>query len=127
MDRPLAGVAGVALEQAVAAPFATCRLADLGADVLKVERPGGGDFARDYDSAMAGTSACFVWADRGKQSIELDLRDPQQRAMFDQLVAGTDVFIQNLSPAAAQRAGVLAEQLRAKTPHTNSFGHVAGS
>lgn len=116
VDRPLAGVAVVALEQAVAAPFATRQLADLGATVLKVERPGGVDFARDYDSAMDGTSAYFVWANRGKQSIELDLKDPQQRATFDQLVAGTDVFIQNLSPAAAERAGVLVDQLRAKTP-----------
>ena len=117
MDRPLDGVVVVALEQAVAAPFATRQLADLGATVLKVERPGEGDFARDYDSAMGGTSAFFVWSNRGKQSIELDLKDPQQRATFDQLVAGADVFIQNLSPAAAQRAGVLADQLRAKHPH----------
>ncbi len=114
MDRPLDGVAVVALEQAVAAPFATRQLADLGATVLKVERPGEGDFARDYDSAMGGTSAFFVWSNRGKQSIELDLKDPEQRATFDLLVAGADVFIQNLSPAAAQRAGILADQLRAK-------------
>ena len=117
MDRPLDGVAVVALEQAVAAPFATRQLADLGATVLKVERPGEGDFARDYDSAMGGTSAFFVWSNRGKQSIELDLKDPEQRATFDLLVAGADVFIQNLSPAAAQRAGILADQLRAKHPH----------
>lgn len=116
VDRPLAGVSVVALEQAVAAPFATRQLADLGASVLKVERPGEGDFARNYDTAMNGTSAYFVWANRGKQSIELDLKDPHQRATFDQLVAGADVFIQNLSPAAAERAGVLADQLRAKTP-----------
>ncbi len=115
--RPLDGVVVVALEQAVAAPFATRQLADLGATVLKVERPGEGDFARDYDSAMGGTSAFFVWSNRGKQSIELDLKDPEQRATFDQLVAGADVFIQNLSPAAAGRAGVLADQLRAKHPH----------
>jgi len=116
VDRPLDGVAVVALEQAVAAPFATRQLADLGAAVLKVERPGEGDFARDYDSAMGGTSAFFVWSNRGKQSIELNLKDPQQRSTFDQLVAGADVFIQNLSPAAAQRAGILADQLRAKNP-----------
>ena len=114
---PLDGVVVVALEQAVAAPFATRQLADLGATVLKVERPGEGDFARDYDSAMGGTSAFFVWSNRGKQSIELDLKDPEQRATFDQLVAGADVFIQNLSPAAAGRAGVLADQLRQKHPH----------
>ena len=116
MSAPLEGVIVVALEAAVAAPFATRQLADLGARVLKVERPGEGDFARDYDSAMGGTSAFFVWANRGKQSIELDLKDPDDRAVFDCLVAGADVFVQNLSPAAARRAGILADQLRAKHP-----------
>lgn len=116
MARPLDGVLVVALEQAVAAPFATRQLADLGAEVLKVERRGEGDFARGYDTAMGGTSAFFVWANRGKQSIELDLKDPDDRATFDGLVAGADVFIQNLSPSAAERLGVLAEQLRAKRP-----------
>ena len=101
MSAPLEGVIVVALEAAVAAPFATRQLADLGARVLKVERPGEGDFARHYDSAMDGTSAFFVWANRGKQSIELDLKDPDDRARFDRLVAGADVFVQNLSPAAA--------------------------
>lgn len=117
MSGTLADVVVVALEQAVAAPFASRQLADLGARVLKVERPGEGDFARDYDSAMGGTSAFFVWANRGKQSIELDLKDPEDRSVFDQLVAGADVFIQNLSPSAARRAGVLADQLRADNPH----------
>ena len=116
MSRPLDGVLIVALEQAVAAPFATRQLADLGAEVLKVERKGEGDFARGYDSAMGGTSAFFVWANRGKQSIELDLKDPKDRATFDQLIAGADVFIQNLSPSAAGRMGVLADQLRADNP-----------
>ena len=116
MSAPLEGVIVVALEQAVAAPFATRQLADLGARVLKVERPGEGDFARHYDSAMAGTSAFFVWANRGKQSIELDLKSLGDRAVFDRLVAGADVFVQNLSPAAAGRAGVLAEQLRVGLP-----------
>lgn len=116
MGAPLDGVIVVALEQAVAAPFATRQLADLGATVLKVERPGEGDFARDYDRTMGGTSAFFVWANRGKQSIELDLKDPEDREVFDDLIAGADVFIQNLSPSAAQRAGVLSDQLRAKTP-----------
>ena len=106
----------VALEAAVAAPFATRQLADLGARVLKVERPGEGDFARHYDSAMDGTSAFFVWANRGKQSIELDLKDSEDRAVFDRLVAGADVFVQNLSPAAARRAGILADQLREDLP-----------
>ena len=116
MSAPLEGVIVVALEAAVAAPFATRQLADLGARVLKVERPGEGDFARHYDSAMGGTSAFFVWANRGKQSIALDLKSPQDRAVFDRLVAGADVFVQNLSPAAARRAGILADQLRAKLP-----------
>ena len=116
MSAPLEGVIVVALEAAVAAPFATRQLADLGARVLKVERPGEGDFARHYDSAMGGTSAFFVWANRGKQSIELDLKDPEDRAVFDRLVAGADVFVQNLSPAAARRAGILADQLRAELP-----------
>ena len=116
MSAPLEGVIVVALEAAVAAPFATRQLADLGARVLKVERPGEGDFARHYDSAMGGTSAFFVWANRGKQSIELDLKDPDDRARFDRLVAGADVFVQNLSPAAAHRAGIGADQLRADRP-----------
>ena len=116
MSAPLEGVIVVALEAAVAAPFATRQLADLGARVLKVERPGEGDFARHYDSAMGGTSAFFVWANRGKQSIELDLKRTQDRAVFDRLVAGADVFVQNLSPAAARRAGILADQLRESLP-----------
>ena len=116
MSAPLEGVIVVALEAAVAAPFATRQLADLGARVLKVERPGEGDFARHYDAAMGGTSAFFVWANRGKQSIELDLKNSDDRALFDRLVAGADVFVQNLSPAAARRAGILADQLRAKHP-----------
>ena len=116
MSAPLEGVIVVALEAAVAAPFATRQLADLGARVLKVERPGEGDFARHYDSAMGGTSAFFVWANRGKQSIELDLKRTQDRAVFDRLVAGADVFVQNLSPAAARRAGILADQLRENLP-----------
>jgi formyl-CoA transferase len=114
---PLEGIVVVALEQAVAAPFATRHLADLGATVLKVERPDVGDFARAYDTKMSGQSTFFVWANRGKQSIALDLKIPADREMFDALVAGADVFIQNLSPAAAGRAGVLAEQLIEKHPH----------
>ena len=116
MSSPLQGVIVVALEHAVAAPFATRQLADLGARVLKVERPGEGDFARHYDRAMGGSSAFFVWANRGKHSIELDLKSSGDRAVFDRLVAGADVFVQNLSPAAAGRAGILADQLRARWP-----------
>ena len=116
MSAPLEGVIVVTLEAAVAAPFATRQLADLGARVLKIERPGEGDFARHYDSTVSGSSAFFVWANRGKQSIELDLKQPDDRALFDRLVAGADVFVQNLSPAAARRAGILADQLRDRLP-----------
>jgi itaconate CoA-transferase len=117
VSAPLDGVIVVALEQAVAAPLATRHLADLGATVLKIERRDGGDFARDYDSKMAGQSTFFVWANRGKQSLALDVKDPADRATFDVLVAGADVFIQNMSPSAAERAGVLADQLVAQHPH----------
>lgn len=112
MTVPLEGVIVVAVEQAIAAPFATRQLADLGAQVLKIERPGGGDFARHYDANAAGTSAFFVWANRGKQSLALDLKDEADRAELEQLIAGADVFVQNLAPAAAQRAGLLAAQVR---------------
>ncbi len=116
MTAPLTGVVVVALEQAVAAPLATRHLADLGATVLKIERPDGGDFARDYDSKLAGESTFFVWANRGKQSLTLDLKDAGDRRTFDALVAGADVFIQNMSPSAAERSGVLASQLTALHP-----------
>jgi formyl-CoA transferase len=116
VSAPLDGIVVVALEQAVAAPFATRHLADLGATVLKVERPDVGDFARSYDSKMSGQSTFFVWANRGKQSIALDLKSPSDRRTFDALIAGADVFIQNLSPAAAGRAGILADQLLAEHP-----------
>jgi len=92
MSAPLDGVIVVALEQAVAAPLATRHLADLGATVLKVERPGVGDFSRSYDTKMNGASTFFVWANRGKQSIALDLKVPEDRVTFDALVAGADAF-----------------------------------
>ncbi|MEY2957972.1 MAG: hypothetical protein RLZZ01_540 [Actinomycetota bacterium] len=117
MSAPLDGIVVVALEQAVAAPFATRQLADLGATVLKVERPGEGDFARNYDSKVAGQSGFFVWCNRAKQSIELDLKDPADSERFHRLIAGADVFIQNLSYQAAKRAGIDAETLHARHPH----------
>ena len=117
MTAPLEGILVVTLENAVSAPLTTRHLADLGARVLKVERPPHGDFARHYDSRLAGESTYFVWGNRGKDSIALDLRDPPQRERFDELVAGADVFVQNLSPGAARRAGVLAEQLVDRHPH----------
>ena len=117
MTAPLDGILVVTVENAVSAPFTTRHLADLGARVLKVERPPDGDFARHYDSRLDGESTYFVWGNRGKDSIALDLRDPDQRASFDELVAGADVFVQNLSPGAARRAGLLAEQLTERHPH----------
>lgn len=127
MSAPLAGVVVVSLEQAISAPFATRQLADLGATVLKVERPEG-DFARHYDSVVQGESAFFVWANRGKQSIALDLKDPDDLATFGALVAGADVFVHNLSPRAAERLGIDAATLHARHPHLvaaeiSGYGH----
>lgn len=122
MTAPLDGVIVVAVEQAIAAPFATRQLADLGARVLKIERPGSGDFARHYDTAVDGSSAFFVWANRGKDSLELDLKDPDDRATFETLAAGADVVISNLAPAGAERAGLLAHQLRDRHPSLIACG-----
>ena len=114
---PLAGLLVVALEQAVAAPFATRQLADLGARVIKIERPGRGDFARDYDNAAGeGMSSWFVWLNRGKQSVVLDVKTPGGRAALDALLARADVFICNLAPAAVQRLGLAAGDLAARYP-----------
>ena len=111
---PLAGVTVVALEQAVAAPLATRNLADLGARVIKVERVDGGDFARDYDHVVAGTGAHFVWLNRGKESLAVDLKAPQGRAVVRRLVDLADVFVQNLAPHAADRLGFSAAELRSE-------------
>jgi itaconate CoA-transferase len=114
---PLAGLLVVALEQAVAAPFATRQLADLGARVIKIERPGRGDFARDYDSAAGdGMSSWFVWLNRGKQSVVLDLKTAPGRAALDALLARADVFICNLAPDAIGRLGLAAGGLAARYP-----------
>jgi len=115
MSLPLEGMLVVAMDQAVAAPFAASRLADAGARVIKVERPGG-DFARGYDSVVNGESAYFVWLNRGKESIELDIKKPEDAALLDRMIARADVFIQNLAPGAAARAGFGAEDLRRKYP-----------
>jgi itaconate CoA-transferase len=112
---PLDGVTVVSLEQAVAAPFATRQLADLGARVIKIERPGG-DFARDYDRAVNGLSAYFVWCNRGKQSVVLDLKADEDRELLDRILAEADVFVQNLAPGAADRLGLGAEALRTRFP-----------
>ncbi|MGW0177546.1 CaiB/BaiF CoA transferase family protein [Rhodococcus sp. NPDC003322] len=115
-DLPLAGITVVSLEQAVAAPIASRHLADLGARVIKVERIGEGDFARNYDTAVHGLASHFVWLNRGKESICVDLKAPEGLAAVKALVAEADVFIQNSAPGAADRLGLGAEDLRADHP-----------
>ena len=114
--RPLDGITVVALEQAVAAPFATRQLADLGARVIKIERPGVGDFARDYDQTVKGMSAYFVWLNRSKESLTLDVKHAQAADILARLIAKADVFIQNLAPGAAGRLGLDATTLLARHP-----------
>ncbi|MFT7837521.1 CaiB/BaiF CoA-transferase family protein [Saccharothrix sp. BKS2] len=114
--RPLDGVTVVSLEQAVAVPYASRLLADLGARVIKVERPGAGDFARDYDTACGSVSSYFAWTNVGKESVALDLKDPAGREVLDRLVAGADVVLCNLSPDAARRLGLDADSLRRDRP-----------
>lgn len=104
--RPLDGITVVSLEQAIAAPFATRQLADLGARVIKVERPDGGDFARQYDERVRGLSSHFVWCNRSKESIALDLKSEAGLEALRRLVAKADVLVQNLAPGAAQRLGL---------------------
>ncbi|MFK0111056.1 CaiB/BaiF CoA transferase family protein [Streptomyces sp. NPDC091217] len=119
MDRlppPLEGITVVAVEQAVAAPFATRQLADLGARVIKVERTDGGDFARGYDTAAGGLASHFVWCNRGKESIALDLKDPRGLEIVKRLIADADVFVQNLAHGAAARLGLDAATLCAAHP-----------
>ena len=113
--RTLDGLLVVALEQAVAAPFLSSRLADAGARVIKVERPEG-DFARGYDRAAKGQSSYFVWLNRGKESIALDIKNKDDAALLARMIAKADIFIQNLLPGAAARAGFGAEALRARHP-----------
>ena len=112
---PLTGLTVLALEQAVAAPYCTMRLADSGARVIKIERQEG-DFARGYDSAAAGTSSYFAWLNRGKQSLVADIKDAEDAALLHRMLAGADIFIQNLAPGAAARAGFGAAELRARHP-----------
>ncbi|CAL9299572.1 Acetyl-CoA:oxalate CoA-transferase [Streptomyces sp. SudanB135_2055] len=114
--QPLRGITVVSLEQVVAAPYASRQLADLGARVIKVERPGTGDFARAYDSRVRGLSSHFVWVNRNKESVTLDFKDPRGREVLRRLIAGADVFLQNLAPGAAARAGLGAEELLRRHP-----------
>jgi itaconate CoA-transferase len=113
---PLDGITVVSLEQAVAAPFCTRQLADLGARVIKIERPEVGDFARSYDENIRGMSAYFVWLNRGKQSLTLDLKHERARDIMLRLIARADVFIQNLAPGAAERLGLGSRQLVQQQP-----------
>jgi itaconate CoA-transferase len=113
---PLEGITVVALEQAVAAPFATRQLADLGARVLKIERPGGGDFARHYDETVGGMSSYFVWLNRSKESLTLDIKHPVAREIIARLLATADVFVQNLAPGATDRIGLGADDLLSRHP-----------
>ena len=113
--RPLDGLLVVSMEQAVAAPYCSSRLADAGARVIKIEREGG-DFARKYDNFANGESAYFVWLNRGKESLTADIKDPGDRALLYRILERADVFIQNLAPGAAARAGFASDDLRARNP-----------
>jgi itaconate CoA-transferase len=114
--RPLEGITVVALEQVIAGPFATRQLAELGARVIKIERPGVGDPARAYDATVKGQSSHFVWTNRSKESLALDLKRPQAREVLARLVARADVFLQNLAPGAVERLGLGAAALRERHP-----------
>ncbi len=113
---PLDGVLVVTLEHAIAAPFATRQLADLGARVIKVERPGGGDFARAYDDRVRGLASHFVWCNRSKESLTLDLKDRRAGEILGRLMAKADVLVQNLAPGAAGRLGLSEQALRPRHP-----------
>ena len=114
--RPLDDILVVSIEQAIAAPYCARMLADQGARVIKVERPDGGDFARHYDTRVNGLSSHFVWCNRSKESLALDLKNPEAVAVVKKLIARADVFIQNLAPGAANRLGLGEAELRANNP-----------
>ena len=114
--RPLDGITVVALEHAIAAPLCTRQLADLGARVIKVERPGVGDFARAYDERVRGQASHFVWTNRSKESLTLDLKHAEAAAILVHLLEGADVLVQNLAPGAAARLGLSFEALHARLP-----------
>ncbi len=116
MMRPLDGITVVSLEHAIAAPFCTRQLADLGARVIKVERPGAGDFARAYDSRVQGQSSHFVWTNRSKESLTLDLKQAEALAVLQELLSQADVLVQNLAPGAAARMGLGFDTLSAQHP-----------
>ena len=114
--RPLDGITVIALEHVIAAPFCTRQLADLGARIIKIERPGDGDFARGYDTQVEGLSSHFVWVNRSKESITLDLKQDSALAVLKSLLKTADVFIQNLAPGAAARMGLTPEALQKENP-----------
>ena len=116
MTRPLDGITVVSLEHAIAAPFCTRQLADLGARVIKIERPGAGDFARAYDTRVRGQSSHFVWTNRSKESLTLDLKNPEAMAVLSSLLQSADVLVQNLAPGSAARMGLSFEALNATHP-----------
>lgn len=116
MKRPLEGITVVGLEQVIAGPFCTRQLAELGARVIKIERPGEGDAARHYDSTVKGQSSHFAWVNRSKESLSLDVKHPLAKEILARLVAKADVFVQNLAPGAAERLGLGAAELRARHP-----------
>lgn len=114
--RPLDGITVVTLEHAVAAPFASRQLADLGARVIKIERPGVGDFARNYDERVDGLASHFVWTNRSKESLTLDVKHPDAKGILKRLVGEADVLLQNLAPGAAARLGLTYDQLAQVNP-----------
>jgi itaconate CoA-transferase len=116
VKRPLEGITVVGLEQVIAGPLCTRQLAELGARVIKIERPGGGDAARGYDRTVQGLSSHFVWVNRSKESLALDVKHPDAKEVLLRLVSKADVFVQNLAPGAAERLGLGAAELRAKHP-----------
>ena len=111
-ERPLSGITVISIEQAIAAPFATRQLADLGARVIKIERPGTGDFARAYDRSVNGMSSHFVWTNRTKESLALDLKHARAREVLERLLETADVFVHNVAPQTARRLGITASVLR---------------
>lgn len=113
---PLSGLTVITLEHAIAAPFCTRQLADLGARVIKVERPGTGDFARAYDHRTRGLASHFVWTNRSKESLTLDLKQPAAQEVLAELIGRADVLVQNLAPGAAARMGLSWDTLHAKYP-----------